>query len=342
MGSHAKSLMDVLIDQQRKRRRLIGWLNGAVFGLVAVVDLGVAVSGVVDDLDVGVVLGVVGWCLLHIVGGIGFALGQRWSVLVLWPISIIDLIGFPFLTILGGYNLWVLYDTREQTATSPRALAIASAVPVVLLVLLLGQRFSSESPTSPFARQLLAAVEAQGGTREFNRWLSTLPSDTGDIEAAAFLLQQRGLVRLDMNDQLTYIRLVADGLTRLPTYDCAAFARGSATRQERVAFIERFDSSGLRQWFEVIARAMLAELRASPPAAVASDGDINEYVGFLYEPLPGPDRRRLDMALDSLAITSDEDACWFVRLAYGRALEPHPSRPRWLRVVASMGARSDQ
>lgn len=342
MGPHASSSSDLLIAQQRKRCRFVGWLNAALFAMVTVVVLVLPLSGVVDDLDVGLVLVVVGWCLLHIVGGIGLTLGQRWSVLVLWPISIIDLIGFPLLTVLGGYNLWVLYDTREQTATSRRALAIASAVPAVLLVLLTAQLFFPESPTSTVARQLLAAIEAQGGTGEFNRWLHALPSDSGDIAAAALLLQQRGLLRLDTNDQLTRIRLLADGLTRLPTSDCAAFARGSATRQQQVAFIERFDSGGVRQWFEVTARAILAELRASPPAAVASDGDIDEYLRFLYEPLPDTDRRRVDMALDSSASASDEDACWFVRLYYSRAREPHRSRARWLRAVTTLDARSAQ
>lgn len=99
------------------RRSFVGWLN-AVVGLLTVGGI-VAVlaspSPIHTHGSVPVIITSLGYPLLHVVGGIGFVLRRRWSRALLWPISVLDLFGFPILTALGVYNIWVLYHTRGQS-----------------------------------------------------------------------------------------------------------------------------------------------------------------------------------------------------------------------------------
>lgn len=339
MGTPSGGLTDLLAARERKRRRFVGGLNVVVFALTGVVGFAL-LDNLTQDEKIWVAAGLVGWCLLHILGGLGFAFGRRWSVLVLWPVSIIDLAVFPWLTLLGGYNLWVLYDTREQTATSARALVIASVIPVVLLVSVLSQRFSSETPYSRYARLVRAAIEAQGGTREFQQWLEAARYDT----VVSTPQVERGLVRLGVEDQFTYLRLKVDRLGHLPVRDCAAIARGTATEVQKAALLEGLDSTALRQLVEVSARALLAELRDSPAPVMASDSDIAEYYDrIIPDGLSQADRRRFHAAAhESPATVSDADACWAAQVVNGRAVTSDPARERWLRVAATMMARSTQ
>lgn len=338
MGSPSGGLTDVLAARERKRRRILGGLNVVVFSLAGVAGL-VLLGHLAREEERWAAVGLAGWCLLHIVGGLGFAFGRRWSVLVLWPISILDLAAFPWLTLLGGYNLWVLYDTREQTGTSPRALVIASAIPLVLLVSFLWQRSSAETAYARYARLVRAAIEQQGGQRELEQWIEAARYDTVTSTPQV----ERGLVRLGAEDQYVYLRLKADRLGHLPVRDCAAIARGTATDVQKAALLEGLDTAAFTQLVEISARALLAELRDSPPRVTAPDSDIAEYLDHVLSGrLPPADQRRLHAAQQSPSTVSDDDACWAALMVNGRAAVPDPSRERWLRVAATLMARSSR
>ncbi len=319
-----------------KRRRFVGWLNAGLFVFVTVVIVAVA-SSVRVNLDVAVVAGVVVLSGVHIVGGIGLVLEKRWGALVLWPVSILDLVGFPIGTLLGLYNLYILYETREQTGISSRTLAIVSAVPVLLLVFMVSQQLGSRTTRSP-AKPLLEAIAAQGGTREFQRWLSTLPEDSIKAATAIARLEAQGLLRLDTAIQLTRLRLTSDGLKRLSIHDCASFARGVATLEQQRAFVSTFDSASLAQWMEIRAEAILAGLHDSTPATSASDSEIKDYSRFVYRRLSQADQHRYQLVIDSGVSASDPDECWLARLYYSRATEPGASRSQWVRVVTTQTA----
>jgi hypothetical protein len=318
------------------RRKVVGWLNAGLGLVIVTVGGGAAVLlGGRADLP-ALILVILGVGLPQCVAGVGFALGRRWSVLVLWVISFLMLLILPIGTLLGGYTLWVLYQTRDWTHASTRGLAIASAVMVPLVVLVGFAALQSGPARSPVEREMLAAIAAQGGTREFSDWWRGLPRDTGGAFAAVTQLAQRGLLRLPEEDQLERARLMTDVLGRASTADCAAVARGRATRERMQALVESLDSTGLRRLTDLMARALLAELRSAGIPTPAADSDVQAYVDLLYDSLPEPDRGRLDLALDTSGRASDADACWFIRMLYARALEPHPSRARWLRVISTL------
>ncbi len=120
METHRK-VGDWLTVRESRRwkthRKAAGWLN-AVLGLFGLGGLGLVLGSRSDDsIPLITVITALGFLALHLVGGIGFVFGQRWSRLVLWPISVVYLFAFPFGTALGGYNIWVLYNTRGQTKT---------------------------------------------------------------------------------------------------------------------------------------------------------------------------------------------------------------------------------
>ena len=101
------------------RRRVAGWLNAAV-GLAALGGIGIVLARRSDySLPAFSQIWPFWLMLLHLVG-IGLALGRRWPRVILWPISVIDLLAFPFGTVLGGFNLWVLYHTRGLPSTPPQ------------------------------------------------------------------------------------------------------------------------------------------------------------------------------------------------------------------------------
>lgn len=333
-GERMQSLSGQLLQ---KRRRFVGWLNAGLFAFSTVLLLAVALSAW-RDLDVGVVAFVGAYCVAHIVGGVGCALGKRWGTLVLWPVAIIDLVAVPVGTLLGGYTLYILNETREQVGIAGRTLVVASVIPALLLALAIADRFSSNSTGSPVADSFLDAIAAQGGTREFRQWLRTLPKDSVRIAMATARLEAKGLLHLDTAAQLTHLHLIDEGLESISIHDCASLGRGVPTWQQQHAFTAGFDSAGLAAWMEIRARAILAELRDSTPSAPASESDLHDYAMFVYRSLSPHDQRRYQALAGSVASAPDSDVCWLTRLFNSRALEPDPSRSRWVRVLTSQAA----
>lgn len=331
-----RSLSEKQLD---KRRRFVGWLNAGLFAFITISMLALAVS-IKHDLDLGTVVFAIAFSVLQIVAGIGFVLAKRWAALVLWALSIIELLGFPFLTILGVYNLLVISETRDQTGVASRTLGIASIGSVLLLALMLYQQFADHSARS--TTPLVAAVAAQGGTREFQRWMNTLPKDPTQMATAIAHVQAHGLLRLDSTAQLDQVRLTADGLARISIQDCASIGRGAATWEQQRAFMAGFDSPSMARLMEIKARAILTELRDSTPVRTASDGEIRDYAMFIYQSLTPADQRRYQTLANSITSISDSDMCWITRLYQSHALQQDPSRSRWVRVVLSQAAKENR
>ena len=321
-----------------KRRRFIGWLNAGLYGFSGAVLI--AVAATLHDVDVGVVAVAGLYCIAHVVGGVGCALGKRWGTLVLWPLCIVDLVVFPLGTIMGGYSLYILAETRDSMGISGKTLGIAAVVPVLLLAGAVVERFASH-PSAPAADAFLAAIAAQGGSREFDQWVHSLPQDSTRIAIATARLEAQGLLHLDTATQLVRVHLVEDGLLRLSIHDCASLGRGTASWEQQRAFTTGFDSSGLAAWMEIRARAILATLRDSTTPPAASEREINDYALSLYRSLSPTDQRRYQTLASSVASASDSDVCWFTRLYNGRALQPNPSRARWVRVILSQAVAGD-
>jgi hypothetical protein len=89
------------------QRRIAGSLN-ALFGLFS---LWIATqAGGIETFAFAV-------CLLA--GGVGLACGWRWLGLILWPLAVLELPALPFGTVLGGYTLWVLYNSERERRANP-------------------------------------------------------------------------------------------------------------------------------------------------------------------------------------------------------------------------------
>lgn len=312
---------------------------GVLGGIIIVA---VAVSSD-ERLDFGLVTVSVVIFVAQLVGGIGFALGRNRLALPLWPLSVLYLVAFPIGTLIGGYSLWVLYRTKEQSGTTGRVLAI-TAVATLAIIMLLGVVGSllQTANRSPLERDLLDAVAAQGGEEEFQRWLGTLPRSGGAVLVAVERVGKPGLLRLPIEDQATRLQLLLEVMRRTSIAACAAMARGTASAQQRRALIEGLDSSDLRRWSAIQARAILSELRGSPPLIEASGTDVSDFGSFVSQSVSDADRRRVYLVHDSLASASDADVCWYAQLWYGRALQADASRARWIRVLTTLAARYGQ
>lgn len=57
--------------------------------------------------------------ILEISLGVAFAFGRRWPRPLLWVLSAIHLLAFPVGTVLAGYILWVLFETRHELGHLP-------------------------------------------------------------------------------------------------------------------------------------------------------------------------------------------------------------------------------
>ena len=104
-------------EQDLRRRRFQRRFAGSIEGLFGVGGVVYAIQaytryGEFRLLDVAV--GALGF--LEMTLGVAFALGKRWPRVLLWPLSAIHLLIFPVGTLLAGYVLWVLYDTRHESA----------------------------------------------------------------------------------------------------------------------------------------------------------------------------------------------------------------------------------
>ena len=105
-------------DRARKRhRRIVGSLT-TFLGAGA---LWVASVWYREDQASADVATLATFGLLQLIGGIPFALGQRWSRLILWPLSAFYLFAFPYGTALGAYTLWVLYSSRRKADPTLRS-----------------------------------------------------------------------------------------------------------------------------------------------------------------------------------------------------------------------------
>lgn len=115
---------------------------GLLFALLIAVGLGGAVglAGASGDPDAALaipIIGIAGTVLLGVIGilclpglaaGIGLLYFKSWARVLGIVLAAICLIGFPWLTILGAYGLWVLlsrdsehlFDGRPDAMTSPR------------------------------------------------------------------------------------------------------------------------------------------------------------------------------------------------------------------------------
>ncbi len=112
--------------------KILAWIR-IIYGIFGVLGaLTIFASGLFGGLFSGSLGGTIGGILAGTVGGIvvgllslfgiitGFALLQRrqWARIVTIILSILDLLRFPFGTILGVYGLWVLLSSEGASQFS--------------------------------------------------------------------------------------------------------------------------------------------------------------------------------------------------------------------------------
>ena len=115
------------LDRQRwAARRVVAGSLTTLVGLVAIGGLVLLLARSDDPRSVFQIAWPSWLGLMHLVG-IPFALGYRWSRFVLWPVSVLDLVVFPWITVVGIVNLWVLYNTRGHPTRARRSSRRAAA-----------------------------------------------------------------------------------------------------------------------------------------------------------------------------------------------------------------------
>ena len=131
MASAGKAPVDWWGSLDRQRwapRRVVAGSLTTVVGLVAIGGLVLLLARADDSRPLFQIVWPFWLGLMHLVG-IPFALNYRWSRFVLWPVSVLDLVVFPWVTIVGIVNLWVLYNTRAHPTRAWRSNRRAAARP---------------------------------------------------------------------------------------------------------------------------------------------------------------------------------------------------------------------
>lgn len=331
-------LMTIWSERWESRRKYVGGLYAALGLLcIAVVVLAATSPDMSDEREALFVAG--GFCALQVVAGIALMRGARWAAVVLCIFSVFYLLAFPVGTVLGGYTLWVLSNSRDQTGMSKSGQVIATTVGALLV---LGGVSKLAQSSSPWDRRLFAAAKAEGGERLYQQWLNTIPDDSAQRADTIRRVELSGLLRLNAQDQLTRFQLAYNFLAHSSAGDCAAMSRATATPDQAEWFLEWLDSASLRLWTAVTARALLAELRHSPAPIVATDSDYKAFGRFVNGSLSAAERVRFVRVAGSLATAPDTDVCWFQLLLLHRALQPDPSRERWVRVLTTLSTQARQ
>jgi hypothetical protein len=202
-------------DRWKSHRRTAGWLN-VVIGLLGVVGFTlVLVTGGHHPIPAVSVLAVGSLPLLHAVGGIGLLRGVRWLRAPLWPISVIDLVAFPLGSVLGCYNLWVLYNTRASAGSNPNEPGAAPQ-----------QRRTPIWGWSLLVLCVVIILGAFGGNRAFEQGREEFRRE---VDAMAGLLDSSGIHQPDLEEPIPEsesARMM--WAVRMSTSDLFGFYRSSA------------------------------------------------------------------------------------------------------------------
>jgi uncharacterized membrane protein YfcA len=119
-----QSAGDWITAREARRWRSHFRIVGFLYAFIGVTALGLAFGyedrpHALTPQDIAVAV----FGLVQVAAGAAFALRIRWARIPLWPLSVIYLFALPVGTALGGYTLWVLYQTR--TAKQPSSSAAA-------------------------------------------------------------------------------------------------------------------------------------------------------------------------------------------------------------------------
>lgn len=192
---------------------------------------------------------------------------------------------------------------------------------------------------TPLERALVRSLRAQGGYSEF----VAMAKATGSAEAAqarGMQLSSRGISRLSPDDQARRIEVLDRLLATLPPDQCAAYARGTLPIPERASIIQSMDSLSMDSFADVAARALLAELRGSPPRFIATEQQTAAFIEWVAGRLTDSDEERFMSALTAFDSASDDDACWVNRTMYRAALSGQgDERGTAVRILTSIEAQ---
>jgi len=152
-------------------------------------------------------------------------------------------------------------------------------------------------------------------------WQEVLRTAHSPAEAqeAVRQLTARGVVRLDDATLRARAGILRTLLASDPAL-CAAVARGQATTATLAPAVMRLDTATRRTWYDVGAKAILAELHRTPPPAADADA-TEEAFRTLLGRLPPEQRTRLRDVTAHAAGASDADACAALRTLYDGAAE---------------------
>jgi hypothetical protein len=148
----------------------------------------------------------------------------------------------------------------------------------------------------------------------------------------------RGLLRLEDETLIRRAELYAGALEAAKEPICAILARGASPEggtNVGVLLVNELDAEPLREWADISALAILAELHRLPairPSGVEASGALDAVLAVL----PAADQDRLAAALADPFGVTDAEICWAGRTLY-RSLRMLPPvfRATLARVLAA-------
>jgi hypothetical protein len=181
---------------------------------------------------------------------------------------------------------------------------------------------SKPLPALSFHAAVLEALDRHGALQVFEARLAQ--EEGNDFFALGAELAQRGLTRLNDDYLLRHTRLEHSALSRIEDVLCADWFLGRAAQETLFGFLSELDEDEMRDWADVTAAAVTAELNSDPDRDITTDEEYAQALETILFSLEEEAADRLADVLWTIDLASDSDVCWSGRVIYGTALQLDP------------------
>jgi hypothetical protein len=154
-------------------------------------------------------------------------------------------------------------------------------------------------------------------------------------ESTGKSLSARGIARLSPDMALRRVKLLASIQQRMDVASCGQWWKGNVNPTVLRRTVEALPPADMKEWTEVSANALLAQLNHSPALDVPPDSAVIElFIGISAE-LPSEEQQPYLNAISEIGAQTDERACAVGRLTHQHIVSrPEPEAQRRAQLLA--------
>lgn len=184
----------------------------------------------------------------------------------------------------------------------------------------------------------VAYIENMRETTAGAQWLeSTKPTD---VVAQAPMLAMAGLERLPDSDVDSAMEIFRASMTRLDSTACAHLLTNPKKGDWELTSMSVLDSARVASWYAIASRAVVAELRGSPPAQIPDSTAVAAAGSVLAASMPMAERLQVGSVLSSPEGRTTGEVCRALVVMLNNMVKlPEPSRTVMARRMFSLGTR---